>query len=160
MAAYKEGAKWLSSKRKLRKHIISAARSDHRRDCRAAGSPASSLEADLGSVRASQDLYRAEDTARRLIGPAYRRGACPLHLSGLRAERFLPLAPPAWARTSLWNDQGWAVPSEPAASRVQARPEPAQMLAQRSAYKSSQREWLSSACRTERPIRGHVPAAD
>lgn len=143
MAAYKEGPKCLSSKRR----IISAAHSDRRRGCQAEELPASSRWADSVSAYESLDRRREEGTAHRPIGRAYRRAACLPRLSGLTVGRCLRSALPAWARISLCNDRNSAAQFAPAESKGQVLLPPSRVTAQPPRHKSSQGARWISACR-------------
>ena len=147
MAAYKEGPKCLSSKRRLWRCIISAAHSDRRQGCQAEELPASSRRADSVSAHESRDRRREEGTAHRPIGRAYRRAACLPRLSGSTVGRCLRSALPAWARISLWNDRNSAARFAPAESKVQVLPPPSRVTAQPPRYRSSQGARWISACR-------------
>ena len=98
--------------------LISAARSDRRRDCRAVESPA--CRRYPVSARGSPDQCPAADTTRRRISPTYRRAARPAgRLSFLRAQQCLVAAPVALARTH-WHARPQVAPSGAAASPARA----------------------------------------
>jgi len=98
--------------------LISAARSDRRRGCRAAESPGCCRH--RVSVRGSPDQRPGADTTRRRISPACRRAARTADpLWCLQAQRCLAAAPVASAR-SHWHARPQVAPSGAEASPARA----------------------------------------
>ena len=118
-AAYKKPVLGLSSKparsiKRPQTALISAARFDRRRGCRAAVSPACCRRPV--SVRGSPDQRPGADIARRRTAPACRRAARTADRSWcLQAQRCLAAAPVASAR-SRWRARPQVAPSGAEAS--------------------------------------------